>query len=333
MRNFRNYYQILGVSRDATAEEIKRAYRQLARKYHPDLNPGNKDAEEKFKALGEAYEILSDTDKRAQYNDFSHFWKQPGFQWGKPRPKSRANGAAQSWGSRQTATETVDFSQFGDFNSFIEQLLGGRRSRGGKATGTRTATQRATSTESSRPRTTRTASTVRSGRRDAEARLTVPLQKAYLGGQERIRLEDGRSLEVNMPAGMVTGQRIRLRGQGISGGDLFLKIQVAPHPFFRLEGSDILCQVPVTPSEAVLGESIEVPTLDGPVRMTIPPGVQPAQRLRLAGKGYPTEGGKRGDQIVEIQIVVPKDLALQEQQLYKKLRQLETFKPRAQLSL
>lgn len=182
------------------------------------------------------------------------------------------------------------------------------------------------------PGTTKTTYTVpRATRRDAEARLAVPLEKAYTGGQERIRLEDGRSLEVNMPPGMVTGQRIRLKGQGVAGGDLYLKIDVTPHPFFRLEGSDVHCLLPITPSEAVLGGPLEVPTLDGLVKMTIPAGVRTGQRLRLAAKGYPTSSGRRGDQIVEIQIMVPRDPSLQERELYEKLRQLETFNPRADL--
>jgi curved DNA-binding protein len=160
----------------------------------------------------------------------------------------------------------------------------------------------------------------------------VPLNKAYNGGRERIRLEDGRSLEVSMPAAMVNGQRIRLKGQGVAGGDLYLKIDVAPHPFFKVDGADIYCQLPVTPSEAVLGGAIEVPTLDGLVKMMIPAGVRSGQKLRLGNKGYPVNG-KRGDQIVEIQIAVPKELSQQERELYEKIRQQESFTPRANIAL
>jgi curved DNA-binding protein len=164
-----------------------------------------------------------------------------------------------------------------------------------------------------------------------EARLTLPLDKAYTGGRERIRLEDGRSLEVNMPPGMVTGQRVRLKNQGTQGGDLYLKISVAPHPFFQLEGSDISCQVPITPSEAVLGGMVEVPTLDGPVKMTVPQGVRSGARLRLAGKGYPTPNGDRGDQLVEVRIAIPKQISDRERDLYEQLRRVEKFNPRADL--
>ncbi|HEY9641719.1 MAG TPA: J domain-containing protein [Coleofasciculaceae cyanobacterium] len=312
MQNFRNYYAILGVPKESTAEEIKKAYRKLARQFHPDLNPGDKAAEEKFKDVGEAYEVLSDTGKRAQYDQFSSFWKQSGFQ---------STARSKSWGGRNgRGDDDVDFSQYRDFNSFVDQLLNKR-----------SPSPPPTAEEVYRPRTTKTSYTVsRPSPRNAEARLTVPLDKAYTGGRERVRLEDGRSLEVNMPPGMLTGQRIRLKGQGVAGGDLFLTIDVPPHPFFRLEGADIFCQVPVTPTEAVLGSPIEVPTLDGLVKMMIPAGVRSGQRLRLGGKGYPVEGD-RGDQIVEIQIVTPKDLSVQERELYEKLRQLEAFNPREHL--
>lgn len=330
MQNFRNYYQILGVPKDATLEEIKRVYRRLARQYHPDLNPGDKEAEEKFKDIGEAYHILSDPEKRAQYDEYSQFWKQKGFQGRKSSPFS----GFKSWGSKstnngRTQTKEVDFGDYADFNTFVDQLLGRRRE-------VRTVRNDAPRVESSDPyRSPRTKAVYkadsREAKRDIEARLTLPLEKAYTGGTERIRLEDGRSLEVNMPAAMITGQRIRLRNQGIGGGDLYLKINVVPHPYFKLERSDIFCEVPITPGEAVLGGEIEVPTLDGWVKMKIPAGVTSGKRLRLANKGYPNGTGKRGDQLVELKIVVPKDPSLKERELYEKLRQVEAFKPRQDL--
>ncbi len=323
LQNFRDYYEILGLPRDASNEEIKKVYRRLARQYHPDLNPGNKEAEDKFKDIGEAYEILSDPGKRAQYDQFSRFWNQRGFP-GKSTPRGK------SWGDNRTSssrvgTEEVDFSKFSDFNSFLEQLIGRKESRD--------ATSPASTRDVFRPGTTKYATTVNSrpNRRDVEARLTLPLEKAYQGGYERIRMEDGRSLEVALPEGMFSGQTIRLKEQGIAGGDLYLKITVAPHPFFKLEGEDIFCQLPITPSEAVLGGLVEVPTLDGRVNMKIPAGVRFGQRLRLKDKGYPTDNGDRGDQLVEIQIICPKEPSPQERELYEQLRQIETFNPRLDL--
>jgi len=325
LQNFRDYYEILGVSKDASSEEIKKVYRRLARQYHPDLNPGNKEAEEKFKTIGEAYEILSDSSRRSQYDQFSRYWQQNGFAGNKQTPKSKG------WNSRTNdrSSQDVDPSQFNDFESFVNQVIGVSNRKEPKSSPGNT-----TRDPFSTPRT-KVAYTVntppRANRRDIEARLTLPMEKAYQGGNERIRLEDGRSLEVTMPPAMVTGQTIRLRNQGINGGDLYLKITVDPHPLFKLEGANIFCQVPVTPSEATLGGQVEAPTLDGPVKMTIPPGVRSGQRFRLGNKGYPVENGQRGDQLVEIQIVTPKNISPQERELYEKLREIETFKPRADL--
>ncbi|MDX2099071.1 MAG: J domain-containing protein [Leptolyngbyaceae cyanobacterium bins.59] len=326
MQNFRNYYEILGVPRDASLEEIKQVYRKLARQYHPDLNPGNKAAEEKFKDIGEAYEVLSDTAKRAQYDGFSRYWKQSGFQG----TASRSNGWAGRAGAERTVGDEGEFKDFTDFNSFIDHLMG----RSGGRT-TTTAPRSVPENNQWEPGTTKKSYTVppRATKLDAEARLVVPLEKAYTGGRERIRLEDGRSLEVSMPPAMRTGDRIRLKGQGVGGGDLYLKIEVAPHSFYRIENTDIYCELPVTPSEAVLGGQVEVPTLDGLVKMTIRPGMRSGQRLRLASKGYPDGDGRRGDQIVEIQIVVPKDPSEQERELYEKLRHVETFNPRSGLPI
>lgn len=324
--NFRDYYEILGVSKDASGEEIKKVYRRLARQYHPDLNPGNKESEEKFKDIGEAYEVLSDSAKRSQYDQFSRYWKQKGFAGNKQTPKAKT---WQSGASDRNGNQDVDPSQFSDFESFINQVIGvknkntaSKSNNGNTSDPFRSPRTKVAYTVSTPPRTTR---------RDIEARLTLPLEKAYQGGNERIRLEDGRSLEVSMPPGMVTGQTIRLRNQGVGGGDLYLKITVNPHPLFKLDGLNILCQVPVTPTEAVLGGQVEAPTLDGPVKMTIPQGVRSGQKLRLGNKGYPSDDGKRGDQLVEIQIVTPKNISQEERELYEKLRQIETFKPRADL--
>lgn len=289
MQQLRNYYAILGVSQDATAEEIKKSFRKLARQYHPDVNSGDKTAEEKFKSINEAYDILSDEGKRADYDRarFGKSKRRPS----RPQPRPSRNGNNSSSYGRDS-----EFWRFQDYN----------------------------------PGNTKRTKVVNPSRsaRDVEAKLNIPLEKAYRGGRERIRLEDGRSLEVDMPSGMIDGQKIRLKGQGLQGGDLYLKITITPHAFFELRGSDIACQVPVTPSEAILGGSVEVPTIDGLVKMTVPKGVRPGQRLRLANKGYPDGSGKRGDQLVEIQIAIPSDISSEEIALYQQIREKEQFNPR-----
>ncbi|MFQ4138367.1 J domain-containing protein [Nodosilinea sp. PGN35] len=319
MENFRNYYDILGVSREAAFSDIKQAYRKLARQYHPDLNPGDRAAEEQFKLVSEAYTVLSDDEKRAQYEKFSEYWQQEGFKKGQGK-----SVVGDIFGGR-ISLEDFGFGEFPDFNVFVDQLLNRRPPARREDAGTDNG-YRPEGTRTYQPSPTRDP-------RDAEADLTVPLEKAFRGGRERIRLEDGRSLEVNMPVGMVTGQRIRLRGQGVGGGNLYLRIQVDPHPFYTLRGNDVYCRVPITPSEAALGSTIDIPTLDGPVRTTLPQGAQTGQIIQLAGRGYPIGKEKRGDQIVELQVAVPTGLSDREKALYEELRQTERFRPRADLLL
>jgi curved DNA-binding protein len=332
-QDIRNYYELLGVTRDATADEIKQAFRRMARKYHPDLNPGDKTAEDKFKDISEAYEILSDASKRSQYDKFTGFW------WrnrNKPSPNN-------------TPRERANDEDFNDeFDTFIDRLLGRKKEATTSNNTARSERQnprdyrsterqeRRASEESERlsDRKTFTESAPPPRPKNLEAELTLPLDKAYLGGLERITIqEDGRSLEVDMPPGMLPGQKIRLRGQGIAGGDLYLKINVAAHQFFKIEGIDVYCQLPITPAEAVLGGFVEVPTLDGLVKIGLPTSIISGQKLRLAGKGFPGEDGVRGDQLLEIQIVVPKTLLPIERELYQKLRDIETFNPRLDLPM
>ena len=285
----RNYYEMLGVNKNASSSEIKKAYRTLAIKYHPDRNLGNKAAEEKFKDINEAYEILSDQTRRVQYDQ--SFGRKPfnggGFNFRRNNTDNPRGSATQRSGDR------VDPQDFRPNKTKRQRVV------------------------SSRP-----------ARRDIEAKLTLGLNEAYRGGKRKIRLEDGRSLDVEMPPKMFDGQRIRLKGQGIEGGDLYLKITVARHPFFEIQGKNIYCQVPVTPTEAILGSGIEVPTIDGLVKVSVPNGVRSGQRLRLANKGYFDKSGDRGDQLVEIQIVTPKEISPEEKALYEKLQELEQFNPR-----
>ena len=291
-----NYYEMLGVTKNASSSEIKKAYRTLAIKYHPDRNLGNKAAEEKFKDINEAYEILSDQTRRSQYDQSLN--RKP-FKGGIGNFGRSNNNASNNRGGTTTQRQT-------------RQRVDPRDFRPGVTKRERVVSNRST-------------------RRDIEAKLTLGLDEAYRGGKRKIRLEDGRSLEVDMPIGMVNGQRIRLKGQGLDGGDLYLKITVARHPFFEIQGENIYCQIPVTPTEAILGSAIEVPTIDGLVKVSVPNGVRSGQRLRLANKGYFDKSGNRGDQLVEIQIVAPKDISSAEKELYQRLRDLEQFNPRSQI--
>lgn len=315
MQNFCNYYDLLEVDQSATLAEIKQAFRRLARLSHPDRNPGDHQAEERFKMLSQAYEVLGDEERRAQYDRYSRFWQQEGF-----APEPMAPEPSLDW----------EFGEYLDFNRFVDELL--KEPAPGRVSPVRSATRSDPHATGPRPDLgSRSDSGPRSGSstpdrrtQDIEARLVVPLERAYSGGRERIRLEDGRSIEVTMPEGLVTGQKIRLRGQGIEGGDLYLNITVADHSRYRLVGDDLYCSVWVTAAEAALGASIAVPTLSGPVTMALPMGVKPGQRLRLADKGYPCGEGLYGDQIVEIQLWIPTRLSDLERDLYEQLRRLET---------
>ncbi|MGL4880616.1 MAG: DnaJ C-terminal domain-containing protein [Waterburya sp.] len=319
--DFKDYYQILGVSKTATSEEIKKAYRQLARKYHPDLNPGDKTAEQRFKEINEAQEVLSDPEKRAKYDQFGQYWQQAAA--GTPPP-----GAGG-----------FDYSQYGSFDDFINELLGrfgGGASRG-SAGGRRVYTYSTSSPGaegfggfedifgSSGFQEVPTA--------DTEAAITLTFSEAWHGTQKRLQL-DGETINVRIPPGAKPGSRIRLTGKGrISSfsqqrGDLYLTIDLQPHSLFKFEGDNIVCEVPITPEEAALGVEIKIPTSEGGVTMKIPSGVDSGQSLRLRGKGWRDAKGRRSDQIVKLKIVTPKELTPQERECYEKLRQASSFNPR-----
>jgi len=301
-----NYYEVLGVNSNATPEEIKKEFRLLARRYHPDLNPGNKDSEEQFKQINEAYDVLSDDKKRQQY-DLQIF------------------GVGKRNSIRRDYKNNSGFPFSPDLGGFWENLNGNNTTTRIKAGSS------PSSIRDFNPSNIKTVVPPKSQPKDIEAKLTLPLEKAYQGGRERIKLEDGRSLEVDMPPSMYHGQKIRLKRQGIRGGDLYLKIFIAPHHFSSLQGNEISCEIPLTPSEAIVGGAIEVPTIDGLVKMNVPAGVKSGQRLKLANKGYPNIRGERGDQLIIIQIVIPTQVSDEEKKLYEKIREIEQFKPRQNL--
>ncbi|MCI0628107.1 MAG: J domain-containing protein [Acidobacteria bacterium] len=330
---FKDYYEVLGVSKIATEDEIKKAYRKLARKNHPDVNPGDKSAEDKFKEINEAYEVLSDADKRRRYDQLGPNWK-AGADFTPP----------PGWeGAR------VEFGDLGDifgggrgqsgFSDFFESLFGGRRGA-------------------------RAGAGFRMQGQDVEAEIALTLEEAHRGVTRSVNFQATepcseckgtgsknnqvcptcrgagairrpKSLDVTIPAGVRDGSVIRLAGQGELGtngaraGDLFLHVRIEPHRLFNIAGSDdVELELPVAPWEAALGAKVTVPTLDEAVEMKIPIGAQGGQRLRLRGQGLNRRSGGRGDQYVKLKIVIPPKLTAKEKELFEKLAAESNFQAR-----
>lgn len=299
---YKDYYKVLGVARDASADEIKKTYRRLARKYHPDVSK-EKDAEEHFKEVSEAYEVLSDAKKRAAYDQLGAHRSGQEF---RPPP---------DWGSRfgRGGFSQSDLGGM-DLGDLFAQMFGmgagasaGHQGFSGGMRG-----------------------------RDVEATVRLPLEEAYSGVEKALHLaapgQSPRMVKVRIPAGVLSGRRLRVRGKGGSSmhgeaGDLLLQIEVEPHPLFRLEGKDILLDLPVMSWEAVLGANIAVPTLSGNIRVRVPAGAKTGQKLRLPGRGMPEADGK-GDFYVVIRVVVPAEVSDEERELYERLSKLSRFDPR-----
>ena len=294
----RDLYKVLGVARDVEADALKKAYRKLARRHHPDVNPGDKASEDKFKEISEAYDVLSDKTKRRNYDEFGEVALQGGFDAEQARRAREAFGARFGGG----AEGGPQFGggepfEFGDLDDLLGRFGFGGRGGAGRAAGLRGS--------------------------DLQAQLELDFLEAAKGGEKRLTLqlagEDGRlrheTLTVRIPPGVADGGRIRLRGKGAPGlgggppGDLWATVRVRPHPVFRREGRNLIVDVPLTIGEAIRGAKIEVPTLDGRATLTVPPGTDSGQKLRLRGKGIAAPGGGAlGDLYVVVQIRVPKQL-------------------------
>lgn len=325
---FQDYYEILGVSRDADEKKIKAAYRKLARKWHPDLHSGKdkESAEEKFKAINEAYEVLSDPEKRSKYDRLGANW----------RMGDNFDPTAGMDGVNFYSTGNINPEDLQGFSDFFATLFGASQGGARRASPFRDVPIRG---------------------QDIESEIDLSLEEAYRGvtktfslvvnaicpdcrGQGIIdrgfcrscggtgSIKQTRTLEVKIPVGVFEGSRIRLKGQGGQGvaggprGDLHLKVHLLPHPVFQLKGNDVENTVVLHPEQAVLGDRVTVPTLDTPVNLTIPPHSHNGKKLRLKGKGWPTRDGGRGDQYVIIKIDLPHHISEEEQELYQKLRDL-----------
>jgi DnaJ-class molecular chaperone len=305
---YKDYYETLGVSRTARQDEIKAAFRRLARRYHPDVNPGDKQSEDRFKDINEAYEVLSDPKKRELYDRLGPNWK-AGSEFSPPP------------GWENVRIDFGDFDFFsggqGGFSDFFETLFGGLRGRGGA--------RRATATATAPGRGIRGT--------DVETEISLGLEEAHRGTTRRISLNNGKSIEVKIPAGVREGSVIRLSGQGEAGhgnmaGDLYLKVNLERHPIFTVSGDDVYVDASITPWEAVLGGKIQVPTLDGIAEVNLPPGSQGGQKLRLRGQGLNRRRGGRGDEYVQLRIVVPTNPTPAEKKLFEQLARESSFNPR-----
>ena len=305
--NYRDYYETLGVSRNADEKEIKRAFRRLAREYHPDTNKGDPHAEARFKAVNEAHAVLSDKVKRQKYDRFGKDWERFERAGGNPQDfdwsqwgAGGARGGQQRMSQEEFARMTGGQGGFG-FSSFFDQLFGAGVPGGGFPT----------ADAGPRPQP----------RREVEAEIT--LEEAFHGTSRTINTSDRRRIQAEFPPGVKTGSRIRLRGSADStGGDIYLKVKVRPHPHFTVQGLDLQVKVPVDLYTAVLGGEVPVPTMNGTVNLKIPAGTQPGARLALSGKGLPDvkKPKAQGKLVVILDVRLPRNLSAQEQELFRQLR-------------
>jgi curved DNA-binding protein len=331
--DYKDYYDALKVKKDASQDDIQKAYRKLARKFHPDVNKGP-DAERRFKEIGEAYEVLKDPEKRQKYDQYGAAWKQA---------QQGGGGVPPGWqgfdfGSARGGTGGFDFRDLGGsaggegFSSFFEMLFGSSGARARRAPFGDMGANFGDSFGGPRPGA------------DAEATLPLTLQEAIRGGSHQFSYADPvsgerKSVSVRIPAGVRSGQRIRLAERGLAGsdggarGDLYLRIEVPPDPRFRVDGNDLYTALPVAPWEAALGAEAEVETPEGKVRVRVPAGSSTGRKIRLRGHGMPHQGPGpqergRGDLFAEIKVVVPETLGERERELFQQLRDTSPFRAR-----
>lgn len=321
MAERRDFYEVLGVSRDASPDEIQRAYRKLARTYHPDVNK-DPDAEVRFQEIAEAYDVLSDPDTRRRYDAFGHDFRQVPEDidpetWARARAgasaagrgRARAGAGPRVWSTGGSGDQGVDIEDlFGDLFGGLGGFGAGRRRGWGSIQGA-----------------------------DQEVELELSVEEAYQGGRRWLSISGPsgpRSVEVDIPPGVTDGQRIRLTGQGGKGtggappGDLYLVVRIAPHSRYRVEGRDLHVDLPLAAWEAALGTSVVVDTPGGEAKVRVPAGTSSGRRLRLRGRGLPNPRGPAGDLFADVRIVVPPSLTERERELFEELARTSTFNPR-----
>ena len=305
---YKDYYKIMGLERSASPEEIKRVYRKLARKYHPDVSK-EENAEAKFKELGEAYEVLRDPEKRSKYDKYGHYWKE------------QDQGYRTQSGTEQNY-QHFDAGQAADFEEFLNSIF--------------------------RERAQQQYSSFYDQGQDIHAKLAINLEDSFSGAEKTLQLQipvtnkqgnlkyETRAVKVKIPKGIGDKQQIRLKGQGGKGtqhhdGDLYIEININPHPWFSLQKKDIHLKIPLAPWEAALGATIQVPTLAGPVNLKIPKLSQSGKQMRLKGRGLPANPS--GDQYITLEIVIPQVENPEADKLYEQLAKTLHFNPRAKLGV
>ena len=322
---YKDYYQTLGVSKDASKDEIKKAYRKLARQYHPDMNPDDPTAEARFKEINEAHEVLSDPDKRAKYDRFGAQWQQYQQAGGQPGGFDWSQWAAHPGGQTRTVSPEEFEQMFGGsgFSDFFETLFGGLGGRGSR----RSTGGFGFDGDPFGGQQVRT----RQGQ-DIEYPLEITLSEAFHGTRRTLQWEDGRKTEARIPRGVRTGSRVRLTGKGQPGiggapaGDLYLLVNVLPDPVFERDGNDLRAEVPVDLYTLLLGGTVQVASIDRSVQLKIPAETQNGKVFRLRGLGMPhmRQPDQRGDLLVRVQAQLPQHLTAQERKLFQELRALRT---------
>jgi len=315
--DYKDYYKIIGVDKKANEKEIKTAYRKLVKQYHPDKTKGNKQAEDKFKEIAEAYEVLSDSEKRQKYDELGANWDR--FSPGSNYQKANTNFYGYSGGARNGSRQF--YSNMGgndtDFSEFFNAFFGGYDDMNGSGFGGSTRRNRSFAG------------------RDLESEIRLSVEEAYNGITAQANVQ-GSMLKIKVPPGVKEGQKIRVAGKGEAGergaksGDLYLVVRINEHKLYKLDGTDINVNVPISPSEAALGAKIQVPTPKGKISLTVPPATSSGKVLRLKGMGLGNEKNK-GNLLVTLDVVISPDLTSKEKELYKQLQEINKFNPREKL--